>query len=307
LPGGFAHPEPQADGPLPPMSPRPLTTMRTNSAWLLALVLLLVAGPDSLQAQESNFFTASDGVRIHYLTAGDQGSWVVLIHGFTDSAQRMWFSTGIAPDLALRHRVVAIDLRNHGQSDRPQPNGVGRAEDVIELMAHLGIDRAHVHGYSMGGAITRALLASHPERFITAGFGGSGIREEDAELNAIAAGFDRSGPTPTGAAAAAFENLRTRAAANSATTPAGAGAGSGGLAGFNRPIDLTRIEVPVIAINGEFDAPFAKTMRLWRELRTFQNVVLPGHNHMTAIAVGAPMPPEYLEATAAFITAYDHR
>ena len=58
-----------------------------------------------------------DGVKIHYLTMGSSGSWVVLIHGYTDTAERMWFKTGIAPALAKRHRVVALDNRNHGQSD----------------------------------------------------------------------------------------------------------------------------------------------------------------------------------------------
>jgi pimeloyl-ACP methyl ester carboxylesterase len=263
--------------------------------------------PTMLDAQaatpDSYFFTASDGVRIHYLTSGEEGSWVVLVHGFTDSARRMWFTTGIAPELAANHRVVALDNRNHGESDRPEPNGVGRAEDVIELMDHLGIERAHIHGYSMGGAITRALLATYPERFITAGFGGSGIREEDETLNEIAAGFDRQGPAPEGAQAAAFSNLRARAAA----APARPGAPGGGLAVFSRPIDLTSVTVPVLAINGEFDAPYAKTMRMWRELGTFQNVVLPGHNHMSAIAVGGPMPREYVDATVGFIAAYDER
>src|SRR5678816_540166 len=116
------------------------------------------------QAANSGFFTASDGVKIHYLTAGNSGSWVVLIHGYMDSAQRMWFTTGIAPALAKTHRVVALDNRNHGQSDKPQPNGTGRALDVIELMDHLKIQRAHIHGYSMGGGMTGQLLGIAPQR-----------------------------------------------------------------------------------------------------------------------------------------------
>ena len=50
-------------------------------------------------------------------THGDSGSWVVLVHGYSDNAQRMWFNTGIAPEIAKHHRVVALDNRNHGQSD----------------------------------------------------------------------------------------------------------------------------------------------------------------------------------------------
>lgn len=132
--------------------------------------------PSGSAAFKEDFFTASDGVKIHYLTAGSTGSWVVLIHGYTDNAERMWFRTGIAPALAKNHRIVALDNRNHGKSDKPVPGGTGRAQDVVELMDHLHIDRAHIHGYSMGGGITGQLLAMIPQRFITAGFGGSGIR-----------------------------------------------------------------------------------------------------------------------------------
>lgn len=191
--------------------------------WFPVMVAMFVASDLGAQEPESHFFTTSDGVRIHYLTMGTGGSWVVLLHGYTDSARRMWFSTGIAPALADRHRVVAIDHRNHGQSDRLEPGGQGRAEDVVELMDLLGIERAHIHGYSMGGAITGTLLRMIPGRFITAGFGGSGIRETDPALAEIAASFDNSGPAPEGAAAAAFDNLRRQAEirAEGAGSPAG--------------------------------------------------------------------------------------
>ncbi len=112
--------------------------------------------------QKDGSFTTKDGIKIHYLTHGDSGSWVVLVHGYSDNAQRMWFNTGIAPEIAKHHRVVAIDNRNHGQSDKPTPGGSGRAEDVIELMDHLKIQRAHIHGYSMGGGIVGTLLGMIP-------------------------------------------------------------------------------------------------------------------------------------------------
>src|SRR5215813_10596433 len=51
-------------------------------------------------------------------------------------------------------------------------------------MDHLKIKKAHIHGYSMGGAITGQLLAMIPDRFITASFGGSGIPETDPEMKA---------------------------------------------------------------------------------------------------------------------------
>jgi pimeloyl-ACP methyl ester carboxylesterase len=158
--------------------------------------------PDVQVGQKDGFFTTKDGVKIHYLTHGNRGSWVVLVHGYSDSAQRMWFNTGIAPEIAKHHRVVAIDNRNHGQSDKPQPGGSGRAQDVIELMDHLKIARAHIHGYSMGGGITGQLLGLIPDRFITAGFGGSGMSETNAVYRAEAEAMDDALPKATGADAA---------------------------------------------------------------------------------------------------------
>ena len=125
-------------------------------------------------------FTASDGVKIHFIEMG-QGTPVILIHGYTGSAEGNWFANGVAEALATNHRVVAIDCRNHGKSDKPQPNGPGKAEDVVEMMDYLKIAKAHFHGYSMGGGIVARLLTMIPDRMITAGFGGSGIRESDPE------------------------------------------------------------------------------------------------------------------------------
>ncbi len=275
--------------------------MRRNFALLAVLLLLAVTGAHAGEPKH-DFFTTSDGVKIHYMTLGHKGSWVVLIPGYTDNAERMFFDTGIARALARTHRVVAIDNRNHGKSDKPQPNGLGRAEDTIELMDHLQIQKAHIHGYSMGGGFTARLMASNPERFITATFGGSGIGETDDKMRATAAALDPPMPEPQGDEASAFKHLRdssaarTQAAAQAPKPPA------------PRPalnIDLKTIRFPVLAINGEYDRPYSKTQRLWRELANFQNVIIPKKNHVSAIMVGGPMPPEYIDALTKFIDAHD--
>jgi pimeloyl-ACP methyl ester carboxylesterase len=149
-------------------------------ASLIFAVALLAAAPLRASEAKDGYFTTSDGIKIHYLTQGDAGSWVVLIHGYTGNAEGNWFANGVAPALAKKHRVVAIDCRNHGKSDKPEPGGRGLARDVVELMDHLKIERAHIHGYSMGGGIVASLLGLIPERFITAGFGGSGMSETNA-------------------------------------------------------------------------------------------------------------------------------
>ena len=194
----------------------------------------------------SAFFTTSDGIKIHYLTLGDKGSWVVLLHGFGDTAERMWFRTGVASALARNHRVVALDARNHGKSDAPQPGGSGRPEDVIELMDHLKVERAHIHGYSMGGGMTAWLLVSHPGRFVTAAFGGSGIFETDEKLAAHANAIEKPMPPPPSDPPPWLKRLLELDAVRMKTIQFA-------------PIDLTRLAIPVLAITGEYDRPAWRT------------------------------------------------
>jgi pimeloyl-ACP methyl ester carboxylesterase len=258
------------------------------------------AAPPVMVGQKDGFFTTKDGIKIHYLTHGDRGSWVVLVHGYSDSAQRMWFNTGIAPEIAKRHRVVAIDNRNHGQSDKPVPGGSGRAQDVVELMDHLKIERAHIHGYSMGGGIVASLLGMIPDRFITAGFGGSGMSETDPKYRAEAEALDDALPKATGADAEGMARFRSRVAtARPAGSPAAAPAPA------PPPVDLAKLDIPILAVNGSFDNPHRKTHRFWREAKTFQNVILPNKTHLTAIAAGAPPDKQYIEVIAKFIDMYD--
>jgi len=259
------------------------------------------AAPAVQVGQKSHFFTTSDGIKIHYLTHGDSGSWVMLIHGYSDSAQRMWFNTGIAPEIAKRHRVVAIDNRNHGQSEKPVPGGSGRAQDVIELMDHLKIDRAHIHGYSMGGGIVGQLLALIPNRFITAGFGGSGMSETNDAYRAAAEAMDDALPKATGADAEGMERFRARVAA---ARPQGSAAAAT-RAPVPPAVDLTKLAIPILAVNGSYDNPYRKTHRLWREVQIFQNVILPGKTHLTAIAAGAAPSQQYIDVIAKFIDMYD--
>jgi pimeloyl-ACP methyl ester carboxylesterase len=266
----------------------------------LTVILGLSTAAVSAQAPADGTFTTSDGIKIHYLTAGPSGSWVVLVHGYSDNAQRMWFATGIAPALAKNHRVVALDNRNHGQSDKPVPGGSGRAQDVVELMDHLKIPKAHIHGYSMGGGITGQLLGMIPGRFITAGFGGSGMQETDPKLRAQAVAMDDALPKAEGADAAGMERFRARVASSRP-------ANSPPVSATPNPVDLTKLNIPILAVNGTFDSPYAKTQRLWREARIFQNVLLEGKTHLTAIATGANTPPLYIASITKFIETYDEK
>jgi pimeloyl-ACP methyl ester carboxylesterase len=277
----------------------------------LAILITAAAGlaaPGSEPTHE--FFTTTDGIKIHYMQLGQSGSYVVLIHGYTGSAEGNWFRNGIAAALAPSHRVVALDCRNHGRSDKPQPNGPGKADDVIELMDRLHIQKAHIHGYSMGGSITGTLLAAHPDRFLTASFGGSGFPEVDQEWIAKLPP-DKQGVDPQEAELS--RTLRIRHAMDNgmskdeaeklATTPPNP-LPARPAAPRGSQIDLTKVTVPVLAINGELDRPHYKTTRMARELFNFTNVVLPGKSHLTAISA-ATIPRLYVDSLVGFINSHD--
>jgi len=87
---------------------------------------------------------------------------VVLIHGFAGSLEN-WMLT--QPVLAEQTRVIAFDLPGHGESSKSVGDGTTRtmARTVQDLMNTLSIDRAHIVGHSLGGAIALELAALGPD------------------------------------------------------------------------------------------------------------------------------------------------
>jgi len=264
---------------------------------------------------KDDFFTTNDGTKIHYMTTGDHGSWVVLLSGFTDTAERMFFATGIAEALEVNHRVAAYDHRNHGKSDKPEPGQMGRPEDAMELMDHLGIEKAHIYGYSMGGGFTGTLLAKYPERAITAIFGGSGIWEYDQKEHDHAEAMDKALAARSAEPGEPRRSVVTPRSTADRKLPGHDETYTGNehpLAPVpvsrphsRTPIDLYAVNIPVLAINGSLDTPFVKTQRMFRELRDFTSVILENHNHVSAIGIGNPMPRKHIDSLVRFIDAND--
>lgn len=138
------------------------------------LTILFCLLPVIAQAQDKFFDSA--GVSIRYIDRGS-GEPIVLLHGFTSNIERGWIENGVLDKLARDHRVVALDLRGHGKSGKPhEPSQYGKesCQDLIRLLDHLAIQRAHMVGYSYGSVIVAKLLTTNPERFVTATIGGSG-------------------------------------------------------------------------------------------------------------------------------------
>ncbi|MHB1424732.1 MAG: alpha/beta fold hydrolase [Gemmataceae bacterium] len=148
----------------------------------IALVCALFVLPAIGSAEESNF--DSNGVKIHYRVEGE-GEPVLLIHGFAANASFQWGASGIIKALAKDHRVIAVDVRGHGKSGKPtevKQYGTEMVEDVVRLLDHLKIKKAHVVGYSMGALIAGKLMALHPDRLLSATLGGAVPLPEGVKL-----------------------------------------------------------------------------------------------------------------------------
>jgi pimeloyl-ACP methyl ester carboxylesterase len=165
--------------------------MKRKILWASCLlcVLLLVAAGGTLffvLHRVQGAYLDVDGVRIHYTDEG-QGAPVVLVHGLGAQADWNWRRPGIVRMLRQDFRVVMFDLRGHGLSGKPHdPDLYGEemARDILRVMDHLGIERALIAGYSLGGFITLKAVTEHPERFIAAVYCASGWRDpEDGEEN----------------------------------------------------------------------------------------------------------------------------
>ncbi|MFX1276104.1 MAG: alpha/beta fold hydrolase [Promethearchaeota archaeon] len=113
-------------------------------------------------------------VKIHYEIEG-KGPDLIMIHGFAANIDINWRETNWISTLKDDNRLILVDCRGHGKSDKPddpKQYGAYMREDIIKLMDHLSISKANFFGYSMGGSIALSILLSEPERVNSAIIGG---------------------------------------------------------------------------------------------------------------------------------------
>ncbi len=128
-------------------------------------------------------FFQHDGFDLAFLDrqpASGSGDPVLMIHGFASSHYVNWVSPGWFKTLNdAGYRAIALDNRGHGSSTKSYDEDdytPGRmASDAAALLDHLGLDRAHVMGYSMGARVSAFLALSDPDKVATLVFGGLGI------------------------------------------------------------------------------------------------------------------------------------
>ena len=117
-------------------------------------------------------FQASDGLRLSYAADDYTDPWrasdtLVMIHAAMGSARRFY---AWVPHLARDFRVVRLELRGHGESEIPGPTQLTFERltlDVVELLDHLGVAKAHLMGSSAGAFVSQSVAANYPQRIKT--------------------------------------------------------------------------------------------------------------------------------------------
>jgi len=245
--------------------------------WAVASAVIAFACAPSAQSSADRYFN-SNGVRRRYIDVGS-GPPVVFVHGRTGGLQP-FVDVGLVANMSQDHRVIALDLRGHGKSDRPSAAAYAGqlTGDIIRLLDHLRLPRAHLVGYSMGGALVAKLVTEHPNRLLTATIGASGGHRLSRLESESSRDIDHPSP---------FE-VYYRAGHRDT---------------YFDDEAFAATKVPVLGIVGSEDGSLAGMKELHTLLPAMALVVIEGATHVGP--KNAPARPEFAQAIRAFVNARD--
>lgn len=229
----------------------------------------------------------SNGIAIAFDDIGE-GPPILLVHGFAASRVTNWKLAGWYDRLGKAgRRVIALDCRGHGESDKPHDAAAYGAEnmggDVVRLMDHLAIERADLMGYSMGGIISTWLLMNQPDRFesvVLGGIGGGTIRMESVDRRDVADAL--AAPGRVEGVSAVARGFRAFAESQGGDLVALAEC----MRALHRPVDpseLGQVDKPVLVVVGEKDDLVGDPRPLAGAIPGAELVVIPGKDHLTAV------------------------
>jgi pimeloyl-ACP methyl ester carboxylesterase len=234
---------------------------------------------------------SSDGVDIAFIDAAplgrDLGEPILLIHGFASNHRMNWVNPRWVKTLTQAgRRVVAFDNRGHGQSEKLYAPSDYRADlmtgDAVNLLAHLGVERADVMGYSMGGRVASFLALAEPRlvrSLIIGGLGDRLVRDgglPEAIAEALEAPSLDSLVDPTQRLFRGFaEQTKSDRAALAAC-----------VRGSRRrltPEEAARITQPILVAVGDRDTLAGDPAKLVAIFPQAERLVIPGRDHNLAV------------------------
>lgn len=114
--------------------------------------------------QPTTGYAPVNGLQMYYEIHGEGGTPLVLLHGSFMTIDLNW--SELLPALSVQRQVIAVEMQAHGRTAdiEREPTAEHFADDIAALLNHLGIDRADVLGYSMGGYVAVHVATRHPEK-----------------------------------------------------------------------------------------------------------------------------------------------
>jgi pimeloyl-ACP methyl ester carboxylesterase len=227
----------------------------------------------------------SDGVRLHYEVHGpENGTPIVLVHGFASDYQLNWVGTRWQETLTSSGcHVVGLDCRGHGRSDKPHDPEAYRTEimasDVIRLLDHIDVPKAAYLGYSMGARIGLQVAMDHPQRVTRAVLGGIGAAGAIEHSDAIARAFLAGEPTDDPIA----QTFYKFASARPTNDLRALAACIQGLRPNADPTRLARITTPILIVVGDDDVIARGAPELVELVPSARLVTIAGRDHMSAV------------------------
>lgn len=217
---------------------------------------------------------------------------IILVHGINMSSD-VWKE--VATLLARDRRVVALDLRGHGASDKSGPFGAeDYAADVLATLDHLGLERTHVAGTSFGGSVACAVAARSPERVASLTAVGSALAVAGLDIEGAIQALRAVGVRPFFSAflpQASFAPGTNAALIERALGVAVEGRDVETVIEVSRTAlgsDLTKtgesVRAPSLVVTGELDAtcPPAAGAAMAQTLRA-EHRVIPGRGHVLSL------------------------
>ena len=242
-----------------------------------------------------------DGVKIHYEVHGS-GPTLLLSHGYSSTC-RMW--DGQVAALKDRYQVVVWDFRGHGESDYPTDPGLYSEAltvgDMLALLDTVGAKTAIVAGLSLGGYMSLAFNASHPDRvralmlFDT----GPGFKKDEARARWNETAHGRAADLEARGLAALNSSDEVRLTRHRDATGL-AGAARGMLAQQNDRViqSLDKVAVPTLVLVGANDTNFlAATDYMAAKIKGAAKAVIPDAGH----AANLHQPALFNQAVEAFL------
>lgn len=229
----------------------------------------------------------SAGVRIHYEIHGE-GPSIVLVHGLMSSFDHDWRKTGWVEFLQSDgRRVIGLDCRGHGDSEKPHDadaySGQSMADDIVAVMDAVGLDRADIMGYSMGGWLAVNVVSRYSSRFNAVVVGGAGMRgviNTPARREIVAAAFEAQDEAAI--TEPLLRSFRQFAEANHNDLSAMA-AFQRGVRGEPDETTLRAVNLPLLAVAGDQDPALTGARALVETVPGARLEILTGDNHLAAL------------------------